>query len=97
MFGLRDSDILSIRKTFSEYPQVEKVVIFGSRVLGNYKNGSDVDLAIYGKSVHTFIHKLSFSLNEESLMPYKFDLVDFAIINNDDLINHIEIKGIQIC
>jgi len=31
--------------------EIQKAAIFGSRAMGNYKNGSDVDLVIYGPDV----------------------------------------------
>ena len=31
----------------SKFTEIEKAVIFGLRVKGNYKEGSDIDVAIY--------------------------------------------------
>lgn len=46
MFGLLDRDIKYIRKALEKYDEIEKAVIFGSRAMGIYKKGSDVDIAI---------------------------------------------------
>ena len=48
MCGLLDRDIKYIRKALEKYDEIEKAVIFGSRAMGNYKKGSDVDIAIDG-------------------------------------------------
>ena len=32
-------------------PEIERVVLFGSRAKGTAKRGSDVDLALWGKSL----------------------------------------------
>ena len=50
-FGLIDTDIEIIMRTFSLHPKVEQAVIFGSRAKGNYKNGSDVDIALKGTNL----------------------------------------------
>ena len=33
---------------FRKHPNVVKVIIFGSRAKGNYREGSDIDLAVVG-------------------------------------------------
>ncbi|MDD2498976.1 MAG: nucleotidyltransferase domain-containing protein, partial [Desulfitobacteriaceae bacterium] len=50
-FGLRESDLAYIISAIKELSEIEKAVIFGSRAKGNYKPGSDIDLAIYGDRI----------------------------------------------
>ena len=38
--------------------------------------------------------KISYLLNEESLLPYKFDVVDYHTIAHADLTDHINRVGI---
>ena len=45
-FGLKESDIELIKKVFSNYPEVEKVILYGSRAKGTYKPASDIDLTL---------------------------------------------------
>ena len=40
MYGLLDKDIDYIVNAFNKFSQIEKVIIFGSRAMGNYKKGS---------------------------------------------------------
>ena len=40
-----------LMKTFGDFPEVEQVVLFGSRAKGNYNSGSDIDLAVKGNDV----------------------------------------------
>lgn len=63
------------------------MILFGSRAKGNYKAGSDVDLAIEadGDSHRTAI-RLAEKLNEESPLPYLFDVIDVAGITEQPLI-----------
>ena len=51
MYGLLDRDIKYIIKALEQHDEIEKAIIFGSRAMGNYKKGSDVDIAIIGENV----------------------------------------------
>jgi predicted nucleotidyltransferase len=93
--GLRITDIQYLESVLSQFADIEQCVIFGSRAKGNYRNGSDVDLAIMGNNIHfETISKLSYILNEESPMPYHFDVIHFERIENTDLKEHISRVGI---
>ncbi|GAA4449441.1 hypothetical protein GCM10023189_08820 [Nibrella saemangeumensis] len=50
-FGLTARDLNAIRQVFANCDKAEQVIIFGSRAMGNYKPGSDIDLAIKGDSL----------------------------------------------
>ena len=79
---------------FSTYPEIEKVVIFGSRALGNAKPGSDIDLAFSGKNLTLHIvSQIQNHLEEETLMPYFFDCIYSATIKNKELLTHIQTCG----
>lgn len=78
MYGLSESNIEEIFNQVSRFLEIEKAVLFGSRAKGNYKSGSDVDIPILGDNVsHSTIVSLSELLNEESMMPYKFDIISY--------------------
>ena len=95
--GLRPSDLKYMVGAFSHFSEVEKCVLFGSRAKGTFRNGSDVDIAIYGEKVnHTIARDISFVLNEESPLPYHFDIVVYNQITNADLIEHIDRVGVVI-
>ena len=49
--GLEDRDAELLQRTLWAFPEVEKLVLYGSRAKGNFFRSSDVDLAIYGKGV----------------------------------------------
>lgn len=96
-FGFRVSDLDSIIAILKQEPEVDEVILFGSRAKGNYKNGSDVDLAIKGSNLsHATIRNISYELNEETLMPYTFDVVNYHLIKNVNLTEHIDRMGISI-
>lgn len=95
-FGLLDTDLESIFKVLSDQPKVETAFIFGSRAKGNFKNGSDVDIALKGEKLDfETISQISYFLNEETNMPYKFDVLNFHTIKEPELIKHIDRVGIE--
>ena len=95
-FGLRSSDLEDIIKTLKQFDNIYEAIIFGSRAKGNYKHGSDVDIAIKGDIDFKTVTHLSYLLNEESLMPYKFDILNYGGTHHYDLKEHIDRIGISI-
>ena len=94
MCGLLNRDIEYIIKALSIFPQIEQAIIFGSRAMGNYKKGSDVDIAIIGKGIdNSVLYKLDDYLNEVYPLPYFFDIIHYEKINNENLIKHINEEG----
>jgi predicted nucleotidyltransferase len=93
-FGLLQEDIDAIISILKSEDAIEQAIIFGSRAKGNYKNGSDVDIAIKGEKVNinTITHIL-YLLNEETIMPYKFDILNYNTITNQALMEHIDRVG----
>lgn len=82
-------------RTLEAEKTVESAILFGSRAKGKAKAGSDVDIALSGKQLTRMdIVSLSMKLNEESCLPYSFDLVDRAAIDNPELADHIDRVGI---
>lgn len=93
-FGLLDRDFIYIRKAAAKYPEVEAGILFGSRAMGNYKKGSDVDIALIGARVdHKTVLRLSDDLNEKYPLPYFFDIVNYKDIANEKLKEHIKSQG----
>lgn len=93
-FGLNTEDLKEILLIFKSVPEIEEAILFGSRAKGNFRNGSDLDIAIKGKDVgFSHISYISYLLNEETLMPYKFDILNYDMISNEDLKDHINRIG----
>jgi predicted nucleotidyltransferase len=94
--GLNLQTIDLLKSVFEKYPQVEKVILYGSRAKGNYKPGSDIDMTILGSNVDTGMrHKIENEI-DDLMLPYKIDLSIFHQIENPDLIDHIKRVGIQL-
>jgi|GEM_PF-315214 predicted nucleotidyltransferase len=94
MFGLKDSDITAIRQVLSQFPEVQCALVFGSRAKGTHRNGSDVDLALKGDTMsYQTAVQIASILNEETLMPYHFDVLDYHSIEYAHLVAHIDRVG----
>ena len=92
-FGLSDRVLNEINGVFASHPSVEKVVIYGSRAIGTHRNGSDIDLTLFGNTIdHTEITKIDIEL-EDLLLPYQFDLSLHSQIENSELLAHIKDMG----
>jgi predicted nucleotidyltransferase len=95
--GLLDDDVEAIVAILSKQSNIEKAYIFGSRAKGNFKNGSDVDIALKGNQVDfDTVSQVSYWLNEETSMPYKFDVLNYHTITEPDLKDHIDRVGIEL-
>lgn len=92
-FGMEKKTIHDINGIISRYPEVEKVVIYGSRAKGNYKEGSDIDLVFFGDQLNLEILNAIDNEIDDLLLPYTFDLSIYGYINNPDLKEHINRAG----
>ncbi len=92
-FGLSSSVIKKLQAEFESFPEIEKVVIYGSRAKGNYREGSDIDLTFFGESLDLRkLQKIELAI-DDLFLPYKFDVSLFQQISNADLIDHINRVG----
>ncbi|MCL7419534.1 MAG: nucleotidyltransferase domain-containing protein [Methylobacter sp.] len=93
-YGLKKNTIAQINAVFANHPEIEQAIIYGSRARGNYKEGSDIDLALKGRALNLrIIDRINFEL-DDLLLPYCFDIIDFNQISNAGFIDHINQYGI---
>jgi predicted nucleotidyltransferase len=92
-FGLTDEVIERLTKIFQSTDVLDEVIIFGSRAKGNYKAGSDIDLAVKGKNVSIeTILKLLGQIESLGLL-YKIDLKNYNSITDPGVLDHITRMG----
>lgn len=94
-FGLSEKSLHKIYNVFARYPEVEEVLLYGSRARGDYQNGSDIDLTLRGGNslTHKILSKIATDL-EDQLLPYTIDLSIYDNLNNQDIINEIDLVGV---
>lgn len=93
MFGLKSQDVDLIIETLQKHSDLQEAIIYGSRAMGNYKPGSDIDIALKGTLKQNTLIEISGELNEGLPLPYKFDLVEYNAITHQPLIDHINQYG----
>lgn len=93
MYGLKERNIEKIKSVFCEYPEIDKVILYGSRAKGNYRKNSDIDLSIVGEVNLDKILSIETKL-DDLFLPYEFDLSIFNKIKNIALKEHINRVGL---
>ena len=75
---------------FESKPEIEKIIIFGSRAKGNFHIGSDIDFAIVSNldSMNAILREL-----DALATPYKFDIVNYKNLQ-EGIKNNIDKDGI---
>ena len=92
MFGLYPNSYKKILSIFNKYENIEKVIIYGSRAKGDFKEGSDIDLTLIGDLNYNDVIKLKHDL-EDSSIPYLVDLSIFKELKTESLLEHIKRVG----
>ena len=92
-YGLSEEIYLKIKNIINKFPQYQ-FKIFGSRARGDYKNSSDIDIAVFGDvtSQDEFL-----ILNEFDLLDiiYTIDVLFIKKINKPSLIESIKKEGVS--
>jgi predicted nucleotidyltransferase len=92
-FGLSRQVVQKISQVFERYQNIEKVLIYGSRALGTYKPGSDIDLVIFSKTMSlTELLKIEMEL-DDLLLPYSIDISIYRDIEDSGMLDHISRVG----
>lgn len=93
-FGLSETTVEKICNVFAGFPEIDKAVLYGSRAKGNFKNGSDIDLTLYGVSLSKDLRSTVACALDDLLLPYTIDLSVFDTLNHAELKGHIERVGV---
>jgi uncharacterized protein len=92
-FGLDEIISGKFRKVFSQYPEIESVIIYDSRAKGNFREGSDIDITLKGEYLtEEILSKIWLDLDELNT-PYLIDLSVFHHLKSESLIKHINRVG----
>ena len=85
-FGLSDTVIKELQDVFRRHANIKKVLIFGSRSKGNYREGSDIDLAVIGDHIDLC------EIDDLELL-YSIDLLDYSKKAGTPIGDHIDRVG----
>ena len=94
-YGLTKRTISLIKNVFSKQKKIKKIILYGSRAKGNFRNGSDIDLTLVADDMA--FSELSKIMTEidDLMLPYKFDVSLFHQIEDVDFIDHIRRVGVE--
>jgi predicted nucleotidyltransferase len=93
-FGLPERSLKILYYLFKRYKYIRKVLIYGSRSMGNYHSGSDIDITLFtdpgfsDKDIGFLRDDL-----EVSDLPYFVDVSVYTELTNINLIDHILRRG----
>ncbi len=92
-FGLSPRALGLLRGLFSAYPEVNRAIVYGSRAMGNYRNGSDIDIALDAPGMENarFLHLRTAA--DDLMLPWMMDLSLLSPISNPALLEHISRVG----
>lgn len=98
-FGLSPDVLRKLRAVFAQFPEIDSVLVYGSRAKGTYRPGSDIDLAIKLvpglKAPATLLSAIRDKLESLNLI-YLIDLSLYDEIENADLVDHIDRVGVSL-
>ena len=96
VFGLPVHVLNDICDVFRKHHNIKKVILYGSRAMGNYRLGSDIDLCVEADGMELTQLLAIENQIDDLLLPWKVDLSSKHQIDNPDLLHHIQCVGIEI-
>ncbi|WP_294093902.1 nucleotidyltransferase domain-containing protein [uncultured Cetobacterium sp.] len=90
--GLKEREIDEIKILHYLFPQINQIIIFGSRARGDYNRTSDIDIAITGQ-IDEIIYKIRDYFEESNLL-YTVDVVNYNSITDMEFKKNIDTEGI---
>ncbi len=92
-FGLTDRALALLRGLFSADLRIERAIVYGSRAKGNFRHGSDIDIALDAPSMDFDGFVRLCSAVDDLMLPWNVDLSLLSHIDNPDLLDHIARVG----
>ena len=91
--GIKKNVENKIVGVLTQYPRLEKAIVYGSRAKNNHSNGSDIDLALVGAGLDFQTLLQIDNKIDNLLLPYKVDLCLYDRLNDTSFKNEIKTSG----
>lgn len=96
MFGLREQEVRVVRDVLSKYEAVKEAIVFGTRAKQDCRCNSVVKIALKGENVtQSVAQEIAYDLNEETLIPYCFEVTCYNLLKTERLKDEIDQEGIS--
>jgi len=95
-FGLSPAILGDLRRVFAAYPEIEQVLIFGSRAKGNFRDGSDIDLAVFAPTMNEAAFTRLWNKLDALPILFKMDVLHWDTLGNTRLKDKITGEGRRI-
>lgn len=93
-YGLTDQTVEMICGVFRSFPEVDVAILYGSRARGNFREGSEIDLALKGEAIDlASLSRIDTAL-DDLMLPYTFDILLCQSLTNQALTEQINHTGI---
>ena len=94
LYGLPDKALNTLNSIFLKYSGIKQAILYGSRVKGKFRNGSDIDLTLKTEENFSFTDLLNIGNDfDDSDLPYFVDVSIYDKLSNPDLKAHIDRVG----
>ncbi|WGK68529.1 nucleotidyltransferase domain-containing protein [Candidatus Haliotispira prima] len=89
-YGLFPKEMQIIKEVLLPYKEkIDQIALFGSRAMGTYKEGSDIDLVLYGELTEKEERRIGSEFQESSLV-LNLDIKVYHLIGHKPLQEHID-------
>jgi uncharacterized protein len=92
-FGLSEKTLQQFHNVFAKHPEIEEVVVYGSRAKNTFREGSDIDITMKGERLSDVVRSQVWLELDDLNTPYLIDLSLFAHLDSQDLTDHIQRVG----
>jgi predicted nucleotidyltransferase len=95
-YGIKEEYWSRLESVFRNHKNIEKVILYGSRVKGTNRKYSDVDIVLVGDNIEN--REFCNLLNEidDLLLPFLFDVNVYHTLSNVNLIESIKKTGVVV-
>lgn len=95
-YGIKEEQWDMLCNVFANNPQIEKVILYGSRAKGTFKPFSDVDITLVGSDLSTTDLADTMNAIDDLLLPYMFDVSLYHNLKSPELLDHISRRGVVV-
>ncbi len=95
-FGLSSQTLEDLKRVLRSEPKIKRARIYGSRALGTYAEGSDIDICLNAPEFTLpELHRIETAL-DDLLLPYTFDVSVYERLDSEALKEHIDRVGVDV-